>query len=46
MAFSPSAESETYVSPPREDLPECDVVTVIDRTRCARKEAPARALSG
>ncbi len=46
MEFSPSADSDVYISPRLEDLPERNVVRVIDRTHSLLKGASARALAG
>jgi FkbH-like protein len=45
MKFSPSAEADIYVSPQLRDLPERDVVKVIDRTPSAHGESSARAMA-
>ncbi len=46
MGFSPARGSDIFVSPRLENLPECDVVKVIDRTRSAREASPAPSLAG
>lgn len=46
MRFSPSGETDVLISPRLEDLPERDLVKVIDKTRALRQQPPERALAG